>query len=147
RDGNDSRVAIQDVCFAVEDAPGMGELVTIVGPSGCGKSTLLRIIAGLKPHFPPTKGEVHVFGKPVQEAGPDRGLVDQKYSLLPHLTVLENVAFGLKLRGLKRGDRLERAQQWIVKVGLEGSEKKFPSELSGGMQQRVAIAATLILQP
>jgi NitT/TauT family transport system ATP-binding protein len=147
KEAGSSRVAIQDICFVVEDAPNIGELVTIVGPSGCGKSTLLRIIAGLKPHFPPTKGEVHVFGKPVQEAGPDRGLVDQKYSLLPHLNVIENVAFGLKLRGTRRSERLNRAQDWIKKVGLEGSEKKYPSELSGGMQQRVAIAATLILQP
>jgi NitT/TauT family transport system ATP-binding protein len=147
KEAGSSRVAIQDICFVVEDAPNIGELVTIVGPSGCGKSTLLRIIAGLKPHFPPTKGEVQVFGKPVQEAGPDRGLVDQKYSLLPHLNVIENVAFGLKLRGTRRSERLDRAQDWIKKVGLEGSEKKYPSELSGGMQQRVAIAATLILQP
>jgi len=147
KEAGSARVAIQDICFVVEDAPNIGELVTIVGPSGCGKSTLLRIIAGLKPHFPPTKGEVHVFGKPVQEAGPDRGLVDQKYSLLPHLNVIENVAFGLKLRGTGRSERLDRAQDWIKKVGLEGSERKYPSELSGGMQQRVAIAATLILQP
>ena len=131
----------------VEDAPNVGELVTIVGPSGCGKSTLLRIIAGLKPHFPPTRGQVHVLGKPVQEPGPDRGLVDQRYSLLPHLNVLENVAFGLKLRGVARSQRRDRAQEWLKKVGLEGTEKKYPSELSGGMQQRVAIAATLILQP
>jgi len=147
KEGASARVAIQDICFVVEDAPNIGELVTIVGPSGCGKSTLLRIIAGLKPHFPQSKGEVHVFGKPVQEAGPDRGLVDQKYSLLPHLNVIENVAFGLKLRGTGRSERLDHAQEWIKKVGLEGSERKYPSELSGGMQQRVAIAATLILQP
>ena len=93
----------------MEDAPDIGELITVVGPSGCGKSTVLRIIAGLKPHFPPTNGEALVFGKPVQEPGPDRGLVDQKYSLLPHLNVVQNVAFGLKLRGVARGERLERA--------------------------------------
>ena len=141
------KVAIQDISFVVEDAPDIGELVTIVGPSGCGKSTLLRIIAALKPHFPPTSGEVLVLGRPVQEPGPDRGLVDQKYSLLPHLRVAENIAFGLKLRGVNRKERLDRAQEWVKKVGLEGFEDKFPSELSGGMQQRVAIAATLILQP
>jgi len=145
--GPDAKVAIRDVSFVVEDAPDIGELITIVGPSGCGKSTVLRIIAGLKPHFPPTSGEVCVFGKPVTDPGPDRGLVDQKYSLLPHLTVLQNVAFGLKLRGISRSERLDRAQEWIRKVGLDGSEKKYPSELSGGMQQRVAIAATLILRP
>jgi ABC-type nitrate/sulfonate/bicarbonate transport system ATPase subunit len=145
--GPETKVAIQDVSFVVENAPNVGELVTIVGPSGCGKSTLLRILAGLKPHFPPTSGEVLVLGTPVQEAGPDRGLVDQKYSLLPHLNVIENIAFGLRLRGVSRSDRGARASEWVRKVGLEGSEKKFPSELSGGMQQRVAIAATLILQP
>jgi NitT/TauT family transport system ATP-binding protein len=145
--GPDAKLALQDINFTIEDLPNVGELITIVGPSGCGKSTLLRIIAGLKPHFPQTSGEVLVQNKPVQEAGPDRGLVDQRYSLLPHLRVIENVAFGLKLRGVKRSERLARSQEWVEKVGLEGSEKKFPSELSGGMQQRVAIAATLILQP
>ena len=108
---------------------------------------MLRIIAGLKPHFPATSGEVLVLNKPVSEPGPDRGLVDQKYSMLPHLNVIQNVAFGLKLRGVARSERLDRSDEWIKKVGLEGCEKKFPSELSGGMQQRVAIAATLILQP
>jgi len=145
--GHEAKLALQEVCFVVEDAPNVGELVTIVGPSGCGKSTLLRILAGLKPHFPPTAGEVLVLGKPVVEAGPDRGLVDQKYSLLPHLNVIENIAFGLRLRGTPRSERMDKANEWVKKVGLEGSEKKFPSELSGGMQQRVAIAATLILQP
>src|ERR1044071_9592533 len=146
-EGPGAKTAIQDVSFTVEDLPNVGELVTIVGPSGCGKSTLLRIIAGLGPHFPPTSGEVRVFEKPVEGPGPDRGLVDQKYSLLPHLTVLENIAFGLKLHGVARPERCARAREWIQKVGLEGSELKYPSELSGGMQQRVAIAATLILGP
>ena len=145
--GPDAKLALQDINFTIEDLPNVGELITIVGPSGCGKSTILRIIAGLKPHFPHTSGEVLVQNRPVQEAGPDRGLVDQRYSLLPHLNVIENVAFGLKLRGVKRSERLARAQEWVKKVGLEGSENEFPSELSGGMQQRVAIAATLILQP
>jgi NitT/TauT family transport system ATP-binding protein len=145
--GAESKIAIQDVSFVVEDAPDIGELITIVGPSGCGKSTVLRILAGLRPHFPPTSGEVHVLAKPVESARPDRGLVDQKYSLLPHLSVVENIAFGLRLRGVARPERLDKAHAWVKKVGLEGSEKKFPSELSGGMQQRVAIAATLILQP
>src|SRR5215471_7659617 len=131
--GSDAKVALHDISFTVEDLPNIGELVTIVGPSGCGKSTLLRIIAGLKPHFPPSTGEVHVFGKPVEEPGPDRGLVDQKYSLLPHLTVLENVAFGLKLRGVSRSKRLDQAHEWVTKVGLDGCERKYPSELSGGM--------------
>jgi NitT/TauT family transport system ATP-binding protein len=145
--GAEAKPALQDISFTIEDLPYVGELITIVGPSGCGKSTLLRIIAGLKPHFPATSGEVLVLGKPVKEPGPDRGLVDQRYSLLPHLNVIENVAFGLKLRGVRRSERMSKAAEWVTKVGLEGCEKKFPSELSGGMQQRVAIAATLILQP
>ncbi len=142
-----AKVAIENVTFTVEDLPDQGELIAIVGPSGCGKSTILRIIAGLKPHFPPTAGEALVFGKPVQEPGPDRGFVDQKYSLLPHLNVIDNIAFGLMLRGVPRSERHAQAESWVKKVGLDGSEKKYPSELSGGMQQRVAIAATLVLHP
>ena len=145
--GSEAKLALQDISFTIEDLPNVGELITIVGPSGCGKSTLLRIIAGLKPHFPASSGQVLVLNKPVTEPGPDRGLVDQKYSMLPHLNVIDNVAFGLKLRGVARSERLDRASEWVKKVGLEGSERKYPSELSGGMQQRVAIAATLILQP
>ncbi len=146
-DGPHAKVAFQDVSFVVHDLPNAGELIAIVGPSGCGKSTLLRIIAGLHPHFPATTGETLVLGKPIDKPGADRGMVDQKYSLMPHLTVAENIAFGLKLRGVGRKERRDRAQEWAIKVGLEGSEDKYPLELSGGMQQRVSIAATLILQP
>ena len=131
----------------MEDAPDVGELITIVGPSGCGKSTILRIIAGLKPHFPPTTGEALVFGKPVQEPGPDRGLVDQKYSLLPHLNVLENIAFGLSCAACRAAERRPRPRTGSRKSASKAPRRKYPSELSGGMQQRVAIAATLILQP
>jgi NitT/TauT family transport system ATP-binding protein len=145
--GAERRVAIQDVSFVVHDLPNVGELVAIVGPSGCGKSTVLRMLAGLRPHFPPTTGAVTVFGKALEQPGADRGMVDQKYSLMPHLTVLENIAFGLKLRGEAAKDRRDRARGWAKKVGLEGAEDKYPSELSGGMQQRVSIAATLILEP
>jgi NitT/TauT family transport system ATP-binding protein len=141
------KIAIQDVSFAIEDLPSQGELIAIVGPSGCGKSTVLRIMAGLRPHFPQTSGEALVAGHPILGPGADRGLVDQKYSLLPHLTVLDNVAFGLKLRGMERKQRRDLAREWLRKVGLEGAEAKYPSELSGGMQQRVALAATLILGP
>ena len=146
-DGPNAKVAIQDVSFVVHDLPGEGELIAVVGPSGCGKSTLLRIIAGLRPHFPATSGDAHVFGKPIEKPDAGRGMVDQKYSLMPHLTVLDNIAFGLKLRGIGRKERRDRARDWAKKVGLDGAEDKYSSELSGGMQQRVAIAATLILEP
>ncbi len=117
-EGPDAKIAIQDVSFVVEDLPNTGELITIVGPSGCGKSTLLRIIAGLVPPFPATSGQARVFGKPVGQPDADRGLVDQKYSLLPHLTVLHNIAFGLKLRDVPRKERLAPPPRGIVKVGL-----------------------------
>jgi len=146
-EGPNAKVAIQDVSFVVHDLPDKGELIALVGPSGCGKSTLLRIIAGLRPHFPATTGEAHVFGKPIERPDAFRGMVDQKYSLMPHLTVVDNIAFGLKLRGVAGKERRDRAHEWARKVGLDGSEDKYPSELSGGMQQRVSIAATLILEP
>ena len=145
--GPDAKIAISDVSFVIEDLPDAGELVAVVGPSGCGKSTLLRMIAGLRPHFPPTSGEVSVFGKPVAEPGAERGMVDQKYSLMPHLTVVDNIAFGLMLRGVPRAERHAKACEWVHKVGLDGAEDKYPCELSGGMQQRVSIAATLVLEP
>jgi NitT/TauT family transport system ATP-binding protein len=145
--GPAARVAIQDVSFVVHDLPNVGELIALVGPSGCGKSTVLRIIAGLRPHFPPTSGVAKVFEKPIEKPDADRGMVDQKYSLMPHLSVADNIAFGLKLRGVAGKERCARAHEWAKKVGLEGAEDKYPSELSGGMQQRVSIAATLILEP
>jgi NitT/TauT family transport system ATP-binding protein len=146
-EGPQARVAIQDVSFVIEDLPNKGELIALVGPSGCGKSTVLRIIAGLRPHFPPTSGEAKVFGEPIAYPSADRGMVDQKYSLMPHLTVRDNIAFGLMLRDVPLKERCDRASEWAKKVGLEGCEDKYPSELSGGMQQRVSIAATLILEP
>jgi len=146
-DGPGAKVAIQDVSFVVHDVPDAGELIAIVGPSGCGKSTLLRIIAGLRPHFPASSGETLVFGKPIEKPDAGRGVVDQKYSLMPHLTVVGNIAFGLKLRGVGGKERRDRAREWAKKVGLDGAEDKYPFELSGGMQQRVSIAATLILEP
>lgn len=145
--GANAKVALQDISFTIFDIPKKGELVTIVGPSGCGKSTLMRIIAGLRPHWPHTAGDVAIFGNGIIGAGSDRGLVDQKYSLLSHLNVIDNIAFGLMLKGVSKSERRDKAREWVGKVGLEGSEYKYVHELSGGMQQRVAIAATLILGP
>lgn len=146
-EGPNAKIAIQDVSFVVHDLPNAGELIAIVGPSGCGKSTLLRIIAGLRPHFPATSGDTYAFGRPIEKPAADRGMVDQKYSLMPHLTVADNIAFGLKLRGVRSKEQRDRTREWTKKVGLDGAEDKYPSELSGGMQQRVSIAATLILEP
>jgi NitT/TauT family transport system ATP-binding protein len=141
--------AIRDVTFHVEDTPGIGEFVSILGPSGCGKSTVLRLIAGLAPEFPATSGRVLVGEQPVAAPGPDRGFVFQDYANFPHRTVLDNVAFGLECSHVPETERLERAREWIAKVGLDPEKDggKFPHQLSGGMNQRVAIARTLILGP
>ena len=141
--------AIKDVTFTVENAPGRGEFIPILGPSGCGKSTVLRLIAGLRPHFPATTGEVLVAGKPVEGPGADRGMVFQDYTSFDNRTVANNIAFGLECAGVPYKERRERAEEWITKVGLDVKRDagKYPHQLSGGMRQRVAIARTLILRP
>jgi NitT/TauT family transport system ATP-binding protein len=141
--------AIRDVSFVVENRPDHGEFVGILGPSGCGKSTVLRLIAGLRPHFPPTSGAVKVAGKPVEGPGADRGMVFQDYTSFDNRTVADNVAFGLECRGMAARERNELAREWIGKVGLDVARDadKYPHQLSGGMRQRVAIARTLILRP
>jgi ABC-type nitrate/sulfonate/bicarbonate transport system ATPase subunit len=146
RTGKDM-TALQDINFVIEDIPKVGELITMLGPSGCGKSTLLNIIAGLEPHFPATKGEMIVKGEPVLGPGPDRGMVFQSYSSFPCYTILENVAFGLRLQGVPEKEREDIAATWIKKVKLGGFERAYPKELSGGMRQRVALARTLAVKP
>jgi ABC-type nitrate/sulfonate/bicarbonate transport system ATPase subunit len=141
--------ALRDISFEVEDlyspeGRDIGELRVLLGPSGCGKSTVLRIIAGLD-H--PTTGRVLVNGEPVRGPGSDRGMVFQKYTSFPWLTVEANVAYGLKIKGTPPAEIKRTVGRLIEAVGLKGFEKSYPDTLSGGMQQRVAIARTLAVRP
>ena len=120
------------------------EFICVVGPSGCGKSTLLNIIAGL---LEPTSGAVYVDGKKVEGTGTERGVVFQQYALFPWLTVMKNVMFGLKLKGMKDEEAKEIAMKYIKMVQLEDFVDSYPKELSGGMKQRVAIARAYAVNP
>jgi ABC-type nitrate/sulfonate/bicarbonate transport system ATPase subunit len=140
-----SFAALTNISFRIMDAPGQGEFITIIGPSGCGKSTLLNLVAGF---LKPTEGEVLVNGKPVVEPGCDRGMIFQQYSSFPHLTVLENVMFGLEInRDGSREARRKRAESILEQVELVQHMQKYPHQLSGGQQQRVAIARSLVMEP
>ena len=120
------------------------DFITILGPSGCGKSTLLRIIAGLDK---PTTGHIQLNGREITRPGPDRGMVFQSYTLFPWLTVADNIAFGLRERGFADTEIREIVSEYIPKVGLRGFENHLPKQLSGGMQQRTAIARALANNP
>jgi len=120
------------------------DFITILGPSGCGKSTLLRIVAGLDRQ---TGGEVMPEGRRIDGPGADRGMVFQSYTLFPWLSVRDNVCFGLAERGLPRAQQLEQARDFLAKVGLKGFDHHYPKQLSGGMQQRTAIARALANDP
>jgi NitT/TauT family transport system ATP-binding protein len=143
-----SFTALNDISFAVHDLPNVGEFIAIIGASGCGKSTILNLLAGL---LVPTEGEIFVRGERIEGPGRDRGMIFQQYSSFPHLTVMENILFGLQINkrdmNLSRSDRVGRAVDLIRQVGLVGHEEKYPHQLSGGQRQRVAIARTLALEP
>src|SRR5262249_53676295 len=120
------------------------EFLALLGPSGCGKSTLLYLIGGF---FPAETGKIMVGGKPVSGPGPDRGIVFQHFALFPWKTVRANILYGLERQGMPRLEREQRAQAFIELVGLKGFEDSYPSQLSGGMKQRTAIARTLAFDP
>lgn len=141
RGTDDSVDVFKDVSFSVAE----NEFVVLLGPSGCGKTTLLKIIAGI---VEPTSGDVYLDGSPIGGPSPDVAMVFQDFLLLDWMTVIENVALGLKVQGIEEEDRRTAvAKRWIDRVGLDGFEQSYPKELSGGMKQRVGLARALAVDP
>ena len=138
--GGKDFLTLDHVSFTVRDR----EFVALVGPSGCGKTTCLRMAAGLE--FP-TSGRVSVGGETVEAPGPDRAVVFQQFALFPWKTVHENIDFGLRSKGIPAAERRDRIARQVELMGLQGYESAFPHQLSGGMQQRVAIARSYVLDP
>jgi NitT/TauT family transport system ATP-binding protein len=138
--GASPTVALSDVSFEVRQR----EFISVIGPSGCGKSTLIRILAGLDY---PTGGETRLDGRVIRGPGADRGMVFQGYTLFPWLSVLGNVMFGLKMKGMTGRQAQRVAREWLERVGLGKFADHYPSQLSGGMKQRVAIARALANEP
>ena len=134
----ESIIALKDVSLNIHS----GKLTAILGPSGCGKTTLLKVIAGL---IEPSSGKVKVRGKEIEGPGPDRALVFQDFALLPWATVIQNVGFGLRARGVPKKERDETSLHYIREVGLQGFEDKYPHQLSGGMRQRTGLARALTI--
>ena len=120
-----------------------GEFISLVGPSGCGKSTMLRLVAGL---IPPTTGKLTVNGKEIEKPAPDRGMMFQKATLFPWLTVRDNIAFSLKMQGKLKGNE-DKVENMIKVIGLENFREDYTAQLSGGMAQRVALVRSLINEP
>jgi ABC-type nitrate/sulfonate/bicarbonate transport system ATPase subunit len=139
-EGKADIIALQPTTLSVQQ----NEFVTILGPSGCGKSTLLRIVAGLDK---PTTGKILLDGKAVTAPGPERGMVFQSYTLFPWLTIAQNIGFGLREKGMNKSEADEIIAAYIDRVGLRGFENHWPKQLSGGMQQRTAIARALANDP
>jgi NitT/TauT family transport system ATP-binding protein len=132
--------AVDHVSFSLKP----GEFLGVIGPSGCGKSTLFNIIGGLLDGY---QGSVHVAGERVTGPHPSIGMIFQEESTFPWRTVIDNVAFPLEIAGMPKAERTERARHFVSLVGLDGFERRYPAELSGGMRQRVSMARTLAAQP
>ena len=138
-----AQTVVDDFSLAV----GKGEFVSFLGPSGCGKTTTLQMIAGF---LDPTRGAIRLQGKDLTAIHPAKrglGIVFQSYALFPHMTAAENVAFGLEMRNVPRGERTERVRAALAMVGLAGYEDRHPRRMSGGQQQRVALARALVIRP
>jgi NitT/TauT family transport system ATP-binding protein len=138
--GRHTKLVLEGINFSIQT----GEFVALVGSSGCGKSTMMRMVAGLEL---PSSGSIKVDGFAVTAPGSERGMVFQKYSLYPWLTAAQNVAFGMELQGRSKQEIRERTTYFLEVVGLADGARKLPRELSGGMQQRIAIARALAAEP
>ena len=138
--GENGVLALDKVDLRVKE----GEFVSIVGPSGCGKSTILYMLGGF---IPASTGQLLADGKAITKPGVDRGIVFQEYALFPWLTVFDNIAYGLNMKGSSKAARRETVERYIALIGLDGFEHRFPRELSGGMKQRVALARTFAYEP
>ncbi len=139
----DRFTAVDDLSLSIEK----GEFVSLLGPSGCGKTTTLQMIAGLQD---PTAGRIHLDGEDITHKKPNQrglGIVFQSYALFPHMTVEENVSFGLEMRRVDRGEREQRVRRSLEQVQLDSLAKRYPKDLSGGQRQRVALARALVIQP
>lgn len=137
------KIAIKDISFNVNN----GEFFTLLGPSGCGKSTILRIIAGI---LKQDSGEILLDGKDTSDVPPykrDFAMVFQSYALFPHMTVFDNIAFGLKVRKENKEEIKNKVRKVLELISLQGCENKYPRELSGGEQQRIALARCIVLMP
>lgn len=132
--------ALENVSMTLEE----GQVVAFVGPSGCGKTTMLRLIAGLEAQ---TRGRIMTYGQQVKGPGPDRGMVFQAYTSFPWLTARKNIEYGMKIVGVPRDERRARAEEMLRLVHLDNFADAYPSSMSGGMKQRVAIARTLAQNP
>lgn len=140
QNGNTATLALAKVHLKIET----DEFVSIIGPSGCGKTTMLKMIAGL---VTPDAGTITIDGVRVNAPGPDRATVFQNFALLPWANVVTNIAFGLELRGMPKAERESIAKELVRTVGLQGFERHYPRQLSGGMQQRVGLARALAVNP
>lgn len=150
------KLQLKELCKRYDNGDGVehinldvyeGEIVTFLGPSGCGKTTILRMIGGF---LDVTSGDILVDGNSIVNMSPEKrptAMVFQSYNLWPHMTVYENLAFGLQLRKVKKSEIDERIKEMLALVSMSGTEKKYPSQLSGGQQQRIAIARSLLLKP
>jgi putative spermidine/putrescine transport system ATP-binding protein len=139
----DSVAAVQEFHLDVE----RGEFVSLLGPSGCGKTTMLQMVAGF---VAPTAGTIRLDGQDITQMKPSRrglGIVFQSYALFPHMTVADNVGFGLEMRGVARAERLQRVEETLALVHLQPFSQRYPRELSGGQRQRVALARALVIKP